>query len=662
MNSADYRRDIDGLRAVAVIPVLLFHANVPGFTGGYVGVDVFFAISGYLITGIILKGIEGQRFTIANFLERRIRRILPALLLVLTASLVAGLALLLPIELGRLGDSLVSTAALSANVMFWLKSGYFEVAAEQHPLLHVWSLAVEEQFYLAFPWLLVFLVRRRFRLHAAIALLALLSFILCIAMTRAAPSSAFYLPISRGWELLGGAILATPRIRSVSLSPTTRESLAATGMVGLLVAFFFFSKETAFPGFAAALPVLATMALVASGAGGETRVSRLLSARGLVWVGKISYSLYLWHWPLLVFARYRNIGPLSSGQTAFVLGLSVVLAALTFRFVEQPARAGTRIRDRRIIFVAAVVSLLAFAGSGAALRILHGLPVRFSQRALDLAAGETDFDPRRSRCMDVKPSDIRAGHLCRVGASTIKPSFVLWGDSHSMSMAGAVSEVASGQGLSGLVASSGSCPPLLGVRFDAPNPAARQCAAFNDAAVAMIAASRIKTVFLVASWIASGAIDPGGSGTMVDAFSGHHGDVDNHAVIELGLGRTLTQLEQMGAAVALVHAVPGAKMTVPSAAARSLMWARPIDLEYSARHYRRSNEFMTTIVSRLAARHRFVTFSPSDILCASGTCRAVAAGRALYFDSNHLSLTGARLLSPLFRNAFASKQSGSVHQ
>lgn len=339
-----YRPEIDGLRAVAVIPVILFHAGFELFSGGFVGVDVFFVISGYLITSIIHKEITGGRFTLRNFYARRARRILPALFLVMAACIPAAFVWLLPPDLKAFSHSLAAVAVFMSNMLFYSESGYFAADAELKPLLHTWSLAVEEQYYVLFPLFLLLAWRlgRRW-LVAILAVLCVASLALAEWGTKYYPSGAFYLLPARGWEILVGALAAfylsarpyDPGVRYRLQSPVQWLGLLGLGMI--LTAVFIYDGKTPFPGLYALLPTLGTILLILYAREG-TLAWRLLTPRAVVFLGLISYSAYLWHHPLFAYARYgRNEEP----SVAVMLGLIVTalaLAALSYKFVETPFR------------------------------------------------------------------------------------------------------------------------------------------------------------------------------------------------------------------------------------------------------------------------------------------------------------------------------------
>jgi peptidoglycan/LPS O-acetylase OafA/YrhL len=335
-----YRKEVDGLRAWAVLPVLAFHAGVPGFAGGFIGVDVFFVVSGYLITGILLRDIDKGGFSIVHFLERRARRIIPALYVVLLACLAAGWFLLLPDALENLGQSTFATVLSANNVLLLLTSGYWDISTELKPLLHTWSLGVEEQFYLIFPWVLLAVHKRGWTGWvlgaAAIASLALAEW----TMSRS-PQTAFFMLHTRAFELLAGAILAYAESRrgdlAAGLRPGTRGNLAILGLAMIAASVVLFDASTRLPGVLSLVPVVGTMLVIAFAS--ETMpAARLLCHRAVVGVGLISYSLYLWHQPLLAFLRLTSAEHPTLAMSLGAVALAFPLAYLSWRFVERPFR------------------------------------------------------------------------------------------------------------------------------------------------------------------------------------------------------------------------------------------------------------------------------------------------------------------------------------
>ena len=390
LHGAEHRADIDGLRALAVIPVLLFHAEIPGFTGGYVGVDVFFVISGYLITRIILRDLSAGRFSMAMFLERRVRRILPALYVVMAACILPAWFLMLAADFENFGQSLFATAVSANNVLLWLTSGYWGIASEFKPLLHTWSLGVEEQFYLVYPLLLLVLFRRPRPVTATVMVLAWVASLLSAQWLLAeAPSAVFLLLPFRTFELLTGGFLAWLETAHPGLEGRACGRLASplcwAGLVAIGFSVAMFDGNSAVPGYTALLPVGGAAAILACG-NAPSAANKLLSFRPAVWVGAISYSLYLWHQPLLAFLRIVSPEPPSKLALLSVVGLSVPLAWASWRWVEQPFRNRQRL-SRGVLFVTAAAVGVLFGGFGLLIDSQDGFPGRVPGLAPDGGGG-----------------------------------------------------------------------------------------------------------------------------------------------------------------------------------------------------------------------------------------------------------------------------------
>ena len=370
-----YRPEIDGLRALAVVPVVLFHAGIAGFSGGFVGVDIFFVISGYLITSIILKEQQTNSFSLLGFYERRARRILPALMLVVLLSTVAAWYLLDPFSLVDYGKSLSSVGLFVSNFYFWSVSDYFATDSDFIPLLHTWSLAVEEQFYLIFPvFMIATLAWVKSKRLFILAVVAVVSLAFCEWAWRNAPEANFFLPFSRTWELIIGGLCAIYAIHPIHAS-LTKQLGSAAGLLMLLYAIVFFDKSTPFPSVYALIPVLGT-ALIILFSDQQTAVGKLLSQPFIVGIGLISYSAYLWHQPLFVFARLNSLDELSVTNLLALSVLAFVMAYLSWRFVEKPFRNRHWLSRGQILWLAGLCSLLLII-LGLTLVIGEGFDERF---------------------------------------------------------------------------------------------------------------------------------------------------------------------------------------------------------------------------------------------------------------------------------------------
>lgn len=434
----DYRREIDGLRALAVVPVVLFHAGFEAFGGGFVGVDVFFVISGYLITSIIIADLDRGQFSLAAFYERRARRILPALFLVAMVCVPFAWFLLLPSDLTGFARSLMALPVFGSNFLFWFESGYFDSEADMKPLLHTWSLAVEEQYYVLFPLLLmVAWSLGRLWIISILVVIALLSLALAEWLSHAAPAAAFFLLPTRAWELLLGALVAFhlrgDQMRQVS--HTVREAAGLVGLGMLAVSVIVYDKDTPFPGLYALVPTVGT-ALIILYVTPATLAGRLLGGRVLVGIGLVSYSAYLWHQPLFAFARHASMDEPAVWLMVVLSLLSFALAWVTWRYVEGPARNKVLLGRRNLVLmcVAAGAAVLVVGAVG---HFGQGFQDRF-QRALAGDVGHAAFhkyvDERFHPC---EPAAIAAQALSWEGFLRCKQSrpgraqVVLLGDSHA---------------------------------------------------------------------------------------------------------------------------------------------------------------------------------------------------------------------------------------
>jgi len=428
-----YRAEIDGLRALAVLPVILFHAGFQWFSGGFVGVDVFFVISGYLITTIIISEMAEGKFSIINFYERRARRILPALFFVMAACLPFAWLWLTPTDLKDFGQSLVAVSTFSSNILFWRESGYFATAAELKPLLHTWSLAVEEQYYIFFPIFLM--LTWRLGIKWILILLSIVFFIsLGIAQWGAynSPSAAFFLLPTRGWELLVGVFAAFYLKYNTHLkSHTVNQMLSLLGFGMIAYSIVAFDKTTPFPSLYALIPTIGTGLLILC-AVPKTLIHKLLSLKIIVGIGLISYSAYLWHQPLLAFARHRSFGEVSELILSILCVISLVMAWFSWRFVEKPFRSKTKVSNRSI-FKFSIIFTLLFSIIGLWLHQSNGA-LKYSpiekQQVLGGFIDATAYQMLRHK--QIK--------LLEFSKSNEKKDILIIGDSHSEDLVNAVFE------------------------------------------------------------------------------------------------------------------------------------------------------------------------------------------------------------------------------
>lgn len=490
-----YRADIDGLRALAVIPVVLFHAGMSTFSGGFIGVDVFFVISGYVIALSLLSDVRNGRFSILTFYERRVRRIFPALFATLLATYLYACLVFLPSHLKDLSESLVAATLFVSNIYFWKDSGYFAADAIYRPLLHTWSLSVEEQFYIFMP-IAIYLIARWLKSRWLLVLLPvlLLSFALSVLATETAPTANFYLLPTRAWELLIGAILALsppPPIRSRA----AREVVAVAGLALILAPVFMFDETTPFPGLSALYPCLGTAIVIYCGIHARTFVGSLLSVKPLVGIGLISYSLYLVHWPLVVFVSYQNLARPTGWQVAGIVAASLFLAVLSWRYIEQPFRQRRPWITRRRLLSGGIAAMAAFAAFGTVGVRAKGFPARFPDFTQKDIAGHKQWRP--GRCFLLGDPDHRRWKPEACTLTTGGPHrMLLWGDSFAAQYVPGIIANADRIDATVLQYTGAGCPPILSYK----SYARPRCTDFNANALNIIRQQRIDTVVLAARW------------------------------------------------------------------------------------------------------------------------------------------------------------------
>lgn len=654
-----YRPDIDGLRSLAIIPVILYHYGVSALPGGFVGVDVFFVISGYLITGIVAKDISSRSFSLVTFYERRARRILPALFFMLAVVTALAAFVLTPGDMANFGRSLVATVLFVSNVFFWLNSGYFDPAAELQPLLHTWSLAVEEQFYLLFPPALFLLSTwlRRW-VNPLLLLVVALSFAISVWSSQTHPVAGFYLPITRAWELLFGALIALGTVPAMS-GRRVRDVLSILGLVLIVGAILLIDESMPFPGWLALFPCLGAGLIIYAGQQGGGFGNALLSLRPLPFVGKISYALYLWHWPLIVLARMFAARDLTLLETTGILALCVGLSIFSLYYVERPFRhAPGAFFSRKRIFLLSGGATLAVAAAGAALVATGGLPQRFSPEVLRYANFPKTEKTFQLNCFNRTAASIRAEGLCPLGdIAETPPSFVIWGDSHAHRFAEVVSRAASAQGRTGLLASVGSCPPLIGVGSTLPD-----CEPFNKEVVRQIEANDLRYVVLSGLWAryAEGSeYSRDGADYLRDAESGSRSLADSRLTFTRSLKRTVAYFTGQGRRVIVIGPVPEIDVPVPDALARAEMRHGNKDFGPSRAAFEARQKVPLEALAEISKMPGVTVIYPSAMLCGA-TCAVEADRTPLYVDENHLSLFALRRLQPLFEGMFGDARTASA--
>ncbi|MFT3727235.1 MAG: acyltransferase family protein [Terricaulis sp.] len=614
-----YRADIQGLRAIAVLSVVIYHANRDLLGGGFVGVDIFFVISGYLITGILRREIAEGRNSIIQFYRRRVRRLFPALFAMLIVTGVIGWFLLEPTDLRELGRTTLSTVFFVSNFDFLALSNYFGGDSALKPLLHTWSLAVEEQFYIVFPVLLALLSRfGRAVTIATLGLVLLGSLALSVWLTATDPSAAFYLAPPRAFELLIGSLLAldaAPALRSQKW----RDGISIFGLVLIVLSLGLIDRDTPFPGAVALAPCLGAAAMLHAGKGGVSRAGRWISNPPFMFFGALSYSLYLWHWPLLVYTRHvLSHEPPPAFATAAV-ALAIALAYGSWRFVEQPFLAG-KARAGHVL-AAGAVTMAVGAALALTLYLGDGFPARFPPRAIALFNGARDYNPRRDVCHQAQFVPLPYDHNCVWGAD-VAPTAAVWGDSFAAELSVALGERLRAQGRSVMEISATLCPPTM----DYVAPRSPPCKGRNDEALRrLVADPKIRDVVLIAN------------------LENHHDD--EREALAAGYRRSVIALLAAGKHVTVIAQIPVMPSEPPAALGMLAAWGGdPTNYGEARDGHRRRSGWGNGVLRTLQG---VTLIDPADDLCDRALCRALRPGdpAPLYFDASHLSVTGARLVA-----------------
>jgi peptidoglycan/LPS O-acetylase OafA/YrhL len=484
-----YRPDIDGLRAVAVMLVVLYHAFPDAMRGGFVGVDIFFVISGFLITGIIARELDLGRFSLVGFYNRRIRRIFPALIVLLAAVLVLGWLWMLPAAYAQLSSDVFASAAFFANIALLLQSGYFDIEAAKKPLLHLWSLGIEEQFYLFWPLILMLAAQLRVSLLAVSIVIGLASFALNVALIGSNPVATFYLPFTRAWELLAGAALACGWIK-LNQSAIASNWRAGIGILLVAMAAAVLDTSRAFPGWWAVLPVLGCALLLSAPHAWGSR--HLLANPVMVWIGLISYPLYLWHWPLLVFFALIKFAPLTLLERGLIVGLSIALAWATYRFVEIPFRFG-RPGPAKLLGLGGGMALIALAGAVVVKN--RGFEFRLPDEIRGMTQVATQSSKWRvHECLIDLSREMSFADNCVDGGR--RPLILVWGDSTAGALMPGLRKAQESRDFGIAQFTSSSCIPALNTDVaGAPN-----CRAINDKVLSLARELKPDIVLLHGTW------------------------------------------------------------------------------------------------------------------------------------------------------------------
>jgi peptidoglycan/LPS O-acetylase OafA/YrhL len=660
-SSNPYRADVDGLRAIAIMVVVFYHTGLPGFNGGFVGVDIFFVISGFLITNLVKAGLDKGTFRLSGFYERRMRRLAPALIVVLLASYGVAFLYFTQLDFELFSKSVVATSSFLSNVYFMRSGNYFAVDSAFKPLLHTWSLAVEEQFYLLYPVLLFALLRWcKSWTFAIIVVFFLVSLMGSAFGVVYAPEQTFYLLPGRAWELLLGAALSL-RLMAIRADRLIREIMACVGAALIAVAVCLLTSRSLFPGWNALLPCVGAALIIWANVD-KTFLARVLAHPYIVFIGLISYSLYLWHWPIITFYKYIVNERMSASDTGIVILLSVLVAALCWKFVEQPFRRRSNGFSKRGIFLmtggaTACVAVLGLWGG-----LSQGLPQRLSDQAVRYGSARWDSNPQASNCAEKSPNRVLEGHFCTVGnGDPEQPDFLVWGDSHADVWMPVFDTMARQRNLMGWFAVHAGCPSILGIKLLGKSPF-HKCQEFNEAVARAIAHKSIHDVVLISRWSLyvygdevpdnekRGNPDP--IIVPADADNGSESVEAKKIVFERGVKETIKFLTSHRVKTWIFDEVPLQTTNIPNYLARNAIRGRTSEGRLRSEVFARE-EFARAVFDRANSsftRH----IDPVAMLCPDNElrCHIEADGKSLYTDHNHLSVFGSwtlrQLLLPMF--------------
>lgn len=642
MRVLKYRPDIDGLRALAIIPVILFHAGATWLPGGFIGVDVFFVISGYLISSIILRETAAGEFSFLRFYERRLRRIIPALLVVLIATVATFQVIALPDQAQQTAESGIAALLSVSNFYFWRTSGYFAPAAEYMPLLHTWTLAVEEQFYLIFPMVVLVLLKLRLSVKWVFATGTVAAFVFGYWLSVEKSSVAYYLLPARAWELAIGAVLAAgvvPVVRGAAM----REFLPAFGIGLIVFSMFYIRSDMVFPGWVALMPCLGAAMVIH--AGGRSWVAqRVLAARPVVFVGLLSYSLYLWHWPVLTALRIRTANahldlPIVAGAIVAIF----LLAWVSWRYVERPFRNRHSLPNRRMFSALGAGAALATAISILSIAT-GGFPNRLSERSQELLAGAYDTEHYQT-CPEGS-----FANACRFGSIDEPIRLVVIGDSHTPMLNAPMGSIATKMGGSGVLWWHSACPLLDGA-WRKNDGYREKCLSFKERVFAELRSiPSLEKVVLVGSWAGQlGLPSESARHPFLDDESRDTSIAGSFQAFERSMKRTLEKLDNLGVKVVVLGSSPAAGFDVPHILALAELNGvdRPTSVDASG--VRDVQIKIDDLIGSATDDRVDVRYVPIwDVFCSSETCLLTIGNNPLYSDGGHLSGRGVtEFLGPI---------------
>lgn len=646
-----YRPEIDGLRALAVLAVLFFHAEFKLFAGGFLGVDIFFVISGYLITTIMIADLESSTFTLRSFYERRIRRIVPALLAVCLVSTLFAWRLMFAPQLKQFATNLLGVITGLSNLFFWQQTGYFAPNNNLNPLIHTWSLSVEEQFYLIFPLLIRLTWKMgKTKVMQIIICLSIVSFLLAQIGSSHFPSANFYLLPTRAWELLVGCLAALIMSmddfhkRLSNLPSLAKNFISIAGFLSVLIPIFYFTQSFPTPSWLTLFPILGA-AIVIIFSEFQPWLKKVLSYKTLVGIGLMSYSLYLWHQPLFVLLRLTSISEPKIGPIIFILFVSFILAWLSWYFIERPFR-NISIVKSKTVFTLSFICVLSLLSFSIFTQRREGFPKRFPDLARLLPSSpplETSscFNaPTKQNTNDPTP--------CVLGAKAKSPTIAIIGDSHVNRISEALAENLKQRDLSSQVFSYSYCAPLISFgRHDSSGQISCKNE-INSAFEKVFASPKVRTVILFAEWAyyteGSRWGDP--NVATYSADSSHTKHSENKKSFEIALRRTIAKLKHEKKNIVFIKSTPEYEVNVPEALSKLTIMRKPLVLPeeklITRAKYESRNSNVEDVIAKVDVEKWAQVIAPFELLCRKGICEYVSDEKySLYEDSNHLSYHGA---------------------
>lgn len=657
----NYRPDIDGLRAIAVLAVLIYHYAPKMLPGGFIGVDIFFVISGYLITGIIARQFESKTFSLIDFYQRRIRRIFPALLIILAFSLLVGWLVMFSYEYQVLAKHITASTIFAQNFLLWSEAGYFDSDAITKPLLQLWSLAVEEQFYIVWPLLLWLIMRNRWPVLAAITIITGCSFALNIwGIQQQRHMDIFYLPFGRAWELMIGAWLAIAQ-RQNTLRLQRFASIQSAIGLALIVIGLVIIRPAGFPGFWGIIPVFGAALIISSGP--HTFINqKILSWRPAVWVGLISYPLYIWHWTLLSFlviAFGDTVEePLLNKYKAMAFLCSFLLAWLTYRWLEQPIRK----RDNGKTTLVLIALMITIGLTSFSVYLYKGVPERpasFIPKNAERYLTSIARTPHSAECFELTTGPVLPERWsCTLGDREAKRSLIAFGDSHALSMIPALDHYGKAAGIRIVFAGLSGCPPLLEIQPE--RLAGPACKALNQKIAQLALAEEAIAAVLIARWTyyVGGTTRPTDIQPIIainhSAASTTQAPISGLPALMYGLETTLSHFHSSKIPVVLIQDNPQQQVTLPSGVVRFSENLSDNTFNSSAvsltEHQRNQSEVNEALEAAAARFSNTSVLNMDKVLCNAKICPWTAGGQFLYFDDDHLSISGSMKVLPLLTN------------